>query len=883
MSANNLLSLPFKATDQVATLADQVVAHIAATSETTHPDLMRADAHAWQHLRDRIFAAPTGAVPLLSQAALSDLTAYYAQLTFVLTKLPANISVSFPWYPLYTSPSPLPSASGAFPTVSPVLSLPNLEYERLSVLYNLAALHAALGTERRRSDEAGIKAAIAAYQNAAGVLSHLLRLLPRLKSSLEGLPPPTDLTAACISALRDLCLAQAQEVAWQKAVMDRLKNGTVAKIALRVAELYQQARDSAESARNGTETSPPFAFPDEVLRYLAIKAAHFAGVAQYRRSLDDLGANRYGDELGRLQLADQKLKEAAGLSKRGIPEAVVHDMKSLHKIVAENLARATKDNDLIYLATPTPASSLPFIVSAALAKPTLAPELLDPLSHLHAGAGGLGRPFLEALIPREAGEVLALWDDRKKERLEEGVLRPAKELDAAAAKTLADLNLPAALEATQQPLGVPPTLLEKSTAVQAEGGLERLETMMQDVRRVAKVNQKMLQESNELLDQEAETDAAHRSGHGTMRWTRPPSDESAAPLRQRAEQLVGLLGAAGESDSLVRNKFGEWEEAIRTLVGGQPTLARAIPSSTASATALPPRKLATIRQLRASLDQLNDLRAARARIVDAARTGVMQADIRDKVLREAERRAAQRKEGEGEGAGLAEFEGLLEAEGERVMQPYEEEIRRSGARQEDLLSEIKVLNDSFVDAGQSDSATHEREQALQHFDTAASKYHEMLTNLQEGLRFYADLSKLLGELRDACKSFTYARSAEAQDLSRALSAPPPLASASPAPTVEVTPPDTLAVPTPSRSSRQSQQTDGTPRSTRTSARTRAAGATSAGTPTRRSARAAAQVPTAAGEDPGEEQAPRTRAQAQEPAPAPAAAGGWDPSQGIRFG
>lgn len=85
-------------------------------------------------------------------------------LTHSLTHSLLQISVSFPWYPLYTSPSPLPSASGAFPTVSPALSLPNLEYERLSVLYNLAALHAALGTERRRSDEAGIKAAIAAYQ-----------------------------------------------------------------------------------------------------------------------------------------------------------------------------------------------------------------------------------------------------------------------------------------------------------------------------------------------------------------------------------------------------------------------------------------------------------------------------------------------------------------------------------------------------------------------------------------------------------------------------------------------------------------------------------------------------------------------------------------------
>lgn len=56
-------------------------------------------------------------------------------------------------------------------------------------------------------------------QNAAGVLAHLVTLVPRLMASLHGGPAPADLSVPNLSALRDMCLAQAQEVAWQKAVM----------------------------------------------------------------------------------------------------------------------------------------------------------------------------------------------------------------------------------------------------------------------------------------------------------------------------------------------------------------------------------------------------------------------------------------------------------------------------------------------------------------------------------------------------------------------------------------------------------------------------------------------------------------------------------------
>ena len=485
-------------------------------------------------------------------------------------------------------------------------------------------------------------------------------------------------------------------------------------------------------------------------------------------------------------------------------------------------------------------------------------------------------------------------------------------------------------------------------------------------------------QATDSLDREAASDDAHRQGHGSLRWTRPSSSSAAAPLRERAQQLGAVLSSAAESDAVVRAKFGEWERALRVLERGQPALAREIPASGASPAAeVPEAQRAARRALSALLDQLSDLRSVRARVVEAARTSVAQGDIRDKVLREAERRAASAAGAgggagspQGEGAGLAAYEELLEREGEALMRVWDEEMRRSDARQEDLLGEIKVrllpplpesssstaqeLTRSHLQQAQHSalrsasaapsSAQQARERATTLYASAGDKFTEMLQNLQEGLRFYADLSKLLGELRDACKSvrpslslslslshslsllhahqltpfpaqFDYARTAEAQDLTRALSAPPapqpsPAPSPAPAPAPAPTPPAEHS----------------TPR--RRAARAAAAPAADAATP-RRSTRRTAHAAAAVEPEPAPAPAPAPRAPRQPPAgddsddevaqtlvarpaktpqrrkkAAPAveveeerveheeeeveraaepAAGAWDPTQGIRFG
>ena len=70
----------------------------------------------------------------------------------------------------------------------------------------------------------------------------------RRPSWVRPLPP-----SPCKSCRADLAVV---------ALADRLKNGTVAKVAMRVAELYAAARHAAELARTGSEGAQPFAFPE---------------------------------------------------------------------------------------------------------------------------------------------------------------------------------------------------------------------------------------------------------------------------------------------------------------------------------------------------------------------------------------------------------------------------------------------------------------------------------------------------------------------------------------------------------------------------------------------------------------------------------------------
>lgn len=193
------------------------------------------------------------------------------------------MNISFPWtvaFPQSLSFFHLEIAPSDSPPTSPELSQeqakpyiqttgssqtvahPDLRYERACLLFCLASLYSSLGAQESRSEGESIKRAIASFSASAGVLQYILdELTPHLAPLWQGGNArfcDADLCPAMLSSLREAMIAQAQECFWQKAVVDRLKDATIAKLAMRVSELYSSALEFAGtggSLRNA-ESSP---------------------------------------------------------------------------------------------------------------------------------------------------------------------------------------------------------------------------------------------------------------------------------------------------------------------------------------------------------------------------------------------------------------------------------------------------------------------------------------------------------------------------------------------------------------------------------------------------------------------------------------------------
>jgi programmed cell death 6-interacting protein len=140
-------------------------------------------------------------------------------------------------------------------------------------------------------------------------------------------------------------------------------------------------------------------------------------------------------------------------------------------------------------------------------------------------------------------------------------------------------NLPAALDALDKPIGLPPSLLKKSEEIRLENGPERVEKSLEDVQMLARRAMAILGEvrascrrnqsslyfslqSLDILDQEASEDEQLRRGTPTQR---PPSHQANEQLTSKAEHYRNILDQAAESDAVIQQRWDEWEKSIARL------------------------------------------------------------------------------------------------------------------------------------------------------------------------------------------------------------------------------------------------------------------------------------------------------------------------------
>ncbi|EMD34060.1 hypothetical protein CERSUDRAFT_117568 [Gelatoporia subvermispora B] len=727
----NQLVIPSKSTSALQ-IGSALRNYISANHPDTSPNAFAWDVERWEELRSEAVKTT------VHSNQVSVIQRYHAQLVFILTKLSVNIGLEISYLP-------------AFEPSAPPLILRNLAYERTAVLFNLAALYSQLAGACDRSTADGIKRAIGYYQNAAGVLMYTRTTASlKLQQTVSADTIPTEFDKSALTSLENLMLAQAQECVWQKAVMDHYKNAIIAKLSAKVSSLYRQAAENIKTAQGSIH----HVYPSNWLPHMEAKYLHFSAAAQYRKSVDDLEAGRYGHEISRLTEAQSLAKRGFEVARRGnAAPAVMEDLKSILDNVQNDLVRAERDNYLIYHHDPPPVSALPAVQEISMVQPLAPPALTDPKSVIDDDD-----VLFADLVPDAARVAIEVYRNRREGFVQELGIR-VNELDQKAAKTLGSLGLPAALDALDRPIGLPPSILKKAEEVRLENGVLRIESVISNVSTLAKHNMSVLLEALDALAAgaaEAVEDSSFRESHDTSRVESSQANEA---LIGKAFRYREILEQAAESDELVRQKYDEWSDNIKELILDEEQLEAIVPSSTLGRQTVETQHRA--RELRRLLELLDDVQKERASLLQKANDHVPHDDPTQRVLSHA-----------------ASFQRWTEIEPRmfddclsRNMDYYEDvqaDIEETEMKQNALIKSIMEKHVLLVDSRREDPSVKEREHALQSLDLAYHKYKEIVRNLDEGMKFYNGFSEILSQFKRQCKEWANERRLEMQSLAAAV-------------------------------------------------------------------------------------------------------------------
>jgi programmed cell death 6-interacting protein len=573
-------------------LSAAIIQYIS-TKYDQHPDMFSTDLSTIESLRNSAIN-----VQEPHSSGVKRLATYAGQLRWMRGKFPVDIGVDFTWYP----------AMGFNTNKS--TSMNNLRFEYANVLYNLAALYSQLAVALNRTTAEGLRTASNYFCQAAGVLEYLrTEAIPDMKGT-----PPDDMDEMTLHSLSELMLAQAQECFWQKAVKDGLKDASIARLAAKVSDYYSQAGDF------GIKSD---AVSTEWIHHMTAKHHHFAAAAQYRQSKDCLEKRKYGEEIARLGdslvCVNDALKES-----RWINRVVLGDLNGLKNRVQEDLKRAEKDNDVIYLQPVPPKSELKTLDRASMVKARVPDEVAKATEMLGDNAP-FGPALFSKLVPYAVHIAASIYVERRDRMVNDNIIAVLEAQTSKLRDLLSSLSLPGSLSAIEKPLGLPPSILSRAETLRQASALTRLHSSIAATATLRSSDITTFNEGIEQLRSEKAEDERLRARYGTDRWSRQKSEEAAAELYRKRDEFQGYFDSAKNTDDLVAKKLRDAENILRILTGSNRDLEAYVPNSRRAT--LTPKVEREAQNLRSVLNDVSRLETRRKRAIETLKEKAKSDDI----------------------------------------------------------------------------------------------------------------------------------------------------------------------------------------------------------------------------------------------------------------
>eukprot|EP00252_Welwitschia_mirabilis_P019453 TRINITY_DN4515_c0_g1_i1.p1 TRINITY_DN4515_c0_g1~~TRINITY_DN4515_c0_g1_i1.p1 ORF type:complete len:888 (+),score=181.72 TRINITY_DN4515_c0_g1_i1:183-2846(+) len=669
------------------------------------------DLEAVKRMRAEVEKGPSSDVPETRRDLMQS---YYRALCVMESRFPISAerehvhTLTFTWHDAF---NPKKKASQQ-----------NIHLEKAAIAFNLGALHSQIALAADRTSPQGLKTACNAFQAAAGAFA-FLRDNISMKASAG--PCTLDVSVECAGMLERLMLAQAQECFFEKVVADSKPNSLCSKVARQVSLYYEEAFAAL--------SVPPLNqhFDRSWISHVQLKAAQFFAEACYRFSLDLHDKEEIAEEIARLKAGLSALSDAKK-SAKGVVVPLLETVSKLEANMNRNLERANKENDRVYLMRVPAVSSLSPLPTASLVKSLPVHETLD----------GSKEKMFARLVPDSSAKALSRYTEMVDELIRTQSERLQQESEITRVK-LKEMDLPDSLLALEGNISLPDQLKDDVEAVQVSGGPAGLESEMQQLRDLRRVNQEMLLNIEELLQKEQSEDNQFRAQFGT-RWTRPQSSTLTKNLQDRLNRFSGNLKQATESDARIERSIRD-NYPLMSMLDCRP-IESALPSLARPIMSLDGNEDAIVGTLKQSLRQLEMLGSQRAGLEDMLKEMKRKDDILPKLM-----------------ATSGSYEDLFKRELAKY-EPVCKEISQNIEAQQELIQQIEAQNETFAATFNIEDYKVARGKAYQQLSAAVAKYREIKENINEGLRFYVTLQDAITTLKQQCSDFAMTRNIQCREM-----------------------------------------------------------------------------------------------------------------------
>lgn len=647
------------------------------------------------------------------QEKLTKMMRYYDQLTAIETKIPISenqIRLSFKWQDAFEKSSLFGRST---------LMMSSSVYERLCVLFNIGACASEIAASQVYDQEDGLKTAAKYYNLAAGAFTYIRdNALTATRNDCT-----TDLYPETLTVLINTMLAQAQEIFYQKAVKDKMKESIISKLAAQCADFYSEAMKSIQSDNLRD-------LQKQWMPTLAGKQALHQAMAEYHKSVHENTQKNIGEELSRLGHSMELLKIA---DQRGGKEI---NVKPNLQLIQTALDKAKRENDYVYHDRVPEYKSLPLLDRAAAAKVTV---IKFPISEDF-------RDLFVTLVPIAVHNGLQSFKAKRQEALnfEIGKLRQATELMNVALSTW---NLPASIEDVGGSNKTPQSLIDKSQVIKDKGGISKIDSMMAELPPLLQCNSEILAETKRNLVEEETSDTALKV-QLKDKWTRTPSGKLTDYLHTEIRQYETIMDNAVKANKVIETKYRQHRDGIQLLSRTPNEISTSLPAATAAGAL---QKSHVIIDLRRLMDEVEGLKNVRE---------VIESEMKNV---DSDAKTAKLISALGSSRGLDEHS-IIQEELDEIVSPLRKQVRENIQEQEKLLGYIEKANNEYTREKVSNETSKMRDEMLKNLAAASDGYNELFNHLNEGIKFYNDLTPILLKFQNKVNDFVFARKTEKDDL-----------------------------------------------------------------------------------------------------------------------